>query len=97
MEIFKILKLRDPMALYEQFTLSDRKPTLIINTHPSDNFVCRSSKIWNTISPKLKLNDFSFKISTTKNTLKTSLLRLQNSDPVAWISDNYSLDKISEK
>ena len=98
MEILKILKLRDPITLYEQYTLSERKPTLIINTNPAENFVSRSTKIWNIISPKLKLNDFSFKISSTKNTLKTALLRLQNSDdPVAWISDNFNPEKISEK
>ena len=96
MEILKTLKLRDPITLYEQYTLSNRKPTLIINNTPADNFVSRSAKIWNTVSPKLKLNDFSFKISSTKNTLKTVLLRLQNSDdPVAWISDNFNLEKIS--
>ena len=96
MEILKILKLRDPITLHEQYTLSERKPTLIINTNPAENFVSRSTKIWNTVSPKLKLKDFSFKISSTKNTLKTVLLRLQNSDdPVAWISDNFNLEKIS--
>ena len=97
METFKILKLRDPITLYEQYTLSDRKPTLIINAHPSENFVSRSTKIWNTISPKMKINDFSHKISTMKATLKRSLLRLQSSDdPIAWISDNFNIDKISQ-
>ena len=93
MEILKILKLRDPITLHEQFTLSERKPTLIISTDPAENFVSRSTKIWNTISPKLKLNDYSCNISSTKNTLKTALLKLQNSDdPVAWISDNFNLE-----
>ena len=97
METFKILKLRDPITLYEQYTLSDRKPTLIINAHPSENFVSRSTKIWNTISPKMKINEFSYKISTMKATLKRSLLRLQSSDdPLAWISDNFNIDNISQ-
>ena len=98
MEILKILKLRDPITIYEQYTLSERKPTLIINSNPAEDFVSRSTKIWNTVSPKLKLNDFSFKISTTKNTLKSALLRLQNNeDPVAWTSNDFNLEKISEK
>jgi hypothetical protein len=96
MEILKILKLRDPITLHEQFTLSERKPTLIISTNPAENFVSRSTKIWNTISPKLKLNDYSCNISSTKNTLKTALLKLQNrDDQVAWISDNFNLENIS--
>jgi hypothetical protein len=49
METFKILKLRDLITLYEQYTLSDRKPTLIINAHPSENFESKSKKIWNSI------------------------------------------------
>jgi hypothetical protein len=45
----------------------------------------------------MKINDFSHKISTMKDTLKRSLLRLQSSDdPIAWISDNFNIDKISQ-
>ena len=97
METLKILKLRDPITLHDQYTLSKRKPTLIINTNPAENFVSRSSRIWNTICPKLKLNDFSCNISTTKSTLKTALLKLQDiDDPVAWILDNFDLNKIGD-
>ena len=98
MEVLKILKLRDPITLYEQYTLSERKPTLIINSNPVENFISRSTRIWNIVSPKLKLNDFSFKISSTKNSLKAALLRLQGSDdPVAWTSNNFNPEKINEQ
>ena len=98
MEVLKILKLRDPITLYEQYTLSERKPTLIINSNPVENFIPRSTRIWNIVSPKLKLNDFSFKISSTKNSLKAALLRLQGSDdPVAWTSNNFNPEKINEQ
>jgi hypothetical protein len=50
MEILKILKLRDPTTIYEQYTLSDRKPTLIITSNPTEDFVSRPTKIWNTVS-----------------------------------------------
>ena len=46
MEAFKILKLRNPIAIYEQFTISHRKQTMLISTIPADNFIARSTKIW---------------------------------------------------
>ena len=96
MELFKILKLRDPITIFEEFVTSQRKPTLLINKAPADNFVSRSTKIWNIITPKLKLKDFSHKINTTRNRLKNALLKLQSSnDPVMWITDDFDIDKIS--
>ena len=66
MEAFKILKLRNPIAIYEQFTISHRKQTMLISTTPADNFIARSTKIWNIITPKLKLADYSSKTSFVK-------------------------------
>ena len=98
MELFKILKLRDPITIFSHFTTSDRKPTLIINELPSENFVSRSTKIWNTITPKLKLTDYSPKIGSTKNNLKVMLFKQQNSDdPVIWTSDNFNIEKIGNQ
>ena len=95
MELFKILKLRGPMTIFEQFKISHRKPTLLINEAPAENFVSRSIKIWNLITPKLKISDFSHKISSTKNKLKTALLKLQNSnDPVIWTTGDFDVGKI---
>ena len=74
MELFKILKIRDPIAIHEQFTISDRKPTLLINDFPAENFVSRSTKIWNTVTPKLKLTDYSCKISGVKKVSKLHFL-----------------------
>jgi hypothetical protein len=96
MDAFKILKLRNPIAIYEQFTISHRKQTMLISTTPADNFIARSTKIWNIITPKLKLPDYSSKISFVKNTLKNSLLVLQiSNDPTTWISNDFDLAKIS--
>ena len=98
MELFKILKLRDPITIFEHFTTSDRKPTLIINELPAENFVCRSTKIWNAITPKLKLTDYSAKIGSIKNSLKAQLFKQQNSDdPITWISDNFNIEKFGSK
>ena len=96
MELFKILKLRDPMVIFEQFKISDRKPDLIISDFPAEHFISKSTKLWNTITPKLKLTDYSMKINTMKNNLKRLLLLLQNSnDPVTWTSEDFNIQRMS--
>ena len=99
MELFKILKFRDPLVIHEQFKVSNRKSNLLINNFPAKNFVSRSTGIWNTITPKLKLVDnCTAKVASTKNILKNLLLRLQNDgDPVSWNSDNFNLDKMPSR
>ena len=95
MELFKILKLRQPMVIFEQLKISDRKPDLIISDIPAEHFISKSTKIWNTLTPKLKLTDYSFKINTMKNNLKRLLLLLQNSnDPFTWTSNDFDVDKM---
>ena len=97
MELFKILKLRDPITIHDQFNISIRKPTLlIVNDSPAQNFVSRSTKLWNSITPKLKLVDYSCKIGAVKSNLKKLLLAMQSaSDPVTWTSEDFNLEKIS--
>ena len=95
MEVSKILKLRSPISLHDQFNISTRKETTIITRAPADNFVSRSAKIWNIITPKLKINDFSTKIGTIKLKLKDALLKLQNSnDPVTWTNYDHDIEKL---
>ena len=43
MELFKILKFRDPLVIHEQFKVSNRKSNLLINNFPAKNFVSRST------------------------------------------------------
>ena len=75
LELFKIMKFSAPMSLYDEYTCSKRKPMLIINQlDPPDNHNTRSTKIWNTITPKLKVQDYSTSISCLKSKLKSSLL-----------------------
>jgi hypothetical protein len=97
MELFKILKLRDPITIHDQFNISIRKPTLlIVNDAPAQNFVSRSTKLWNSITPKLKIVDYSCKIGAVKSNLKKLLLAMQSaSDPVTWTSEEFYLEKIS--
>ncbi len=97
MEVFKILKFRDPLVIYEQFKVSNRKSALLINMIPAKNFVSRGTKIWNTVTPKLKLADHcSTKIAYAKSNLKKLLLSLQSSaDEVSWNSDNFNIEKMT--
>ena len=66
------------------------------STH-SEDFISRSTKIWNTISPKLKMLDFSFKISLAKSKLKKALLKIQcGGDMISWSDSNFDLGKLSD-
>ena len=96
MEVFKILKLRCPTSLNQHYQLSSRKQTALIAQLPSNDFISRSTKIWSTIAPKLKLFDFSYKISLAKSHLKTSLLKLQHAyNDSAWTSSDYDMMQLS--
>ena len=95
MEISKILKLRNPISIYSQIEISSRKESLIITSTPAQNFISRSSTLWNKIAPKFKINDYSFKLSLFKNTLKKSLMILQHSgDPLTWSSQDFDPMKL---
>ncbi len=95
MEVFKILKLRAPISIHNQFNISQRKDTLIITASPKENFVSRSAILWNAITPKMKLTDFSCKIGTMKNSLKKSLLAVQHAENSAsWTQEDFNMQKI---
>ena len=76
METIKILKFRQPLSPYEQFNISNRKEILLITSQPLANFISRSTGLWNIITPKLKLLDYSVKINQVKSNLKRGLLNL---------------------
>ena len=96
MEVFKILKLRCPASLQQHYQSSSRKETTIISQLPSNDFISRSTKIWNTIAPKLKLFDYSYKISLAKSRLKKALLKLQHAyNDSAWTTSDYDIMQLS--
>ena len=95
METYKILKFRQPMSLYDNFNISERKPALLIAGLPTQKFIDRATSIWNTVTPKLKLDDLSLKVSSIKDILKKALLTNQHRElPLVWISDNFDCSKI---
>ena len=96
MEVFKILKLECPTSLHDQFKISARKETSLISQFPSFDFISRSTKLWNTIAPKLGITEFSHKISHAKSTLKKALLKLQHTaDGVSWTSNDFDIFGLS--
>ena len=98
METLKILKFHKPISLFEKYSLSSRKPTMLISPLPSRDFIYRSTVIWNIVSPKLKLIDYSIKIGPVKKLVKNALLSMQHqfhSD--FWIVTDHDVQKISFK
>ena len=95
MEVSKILKLRSPISLHDQFNISTRKETTIITSTPADNFVSRSSYLWNKIAPKFKLFDYCFSISALKSNLRKALLKLQHAEnPLTWSTEDFNFEKL---
>ena len=85
MEVFKILKFRDPISMHGLFDLSQRKETLLMTPNPNSQFVYKASSIWNTSRQLLENNDFSYSISTLKSSLKDHILKIQkNGNEIEW-------------
>ena len=96
METYKILKFRQPRSLYDKYNISERKPALLISGFPSPMFTDRTTSLWNTIAPKLKLEDFSPKVSCIKNQIKKSLLANQYKEPLQeWTVEDFNLASLS--
>ena len=82
--------------LHKKYKISERKPTLLISGFPSQKFTDRTTFIWNTISPKLKLDDFSYKTSSIESAIKKALFRNQHMDAsTEWTSKDYDLTKVT--
>ena len=95
MEVFKILKLRYPISLHDHYNLSQRKETTLISPFPSNDFISRSTNVWNTIAPKLRLLDYSHNISLAKSNLKRALLKIQHAEnEIAWTKNDFDITKI---
>ncbi len=98
MELQKSLMLRIPMAMYENFSLSNRKSTLLLLNSSSDCFIHRSAQIWNILAPKLGISDYSVKINTTRNVLKQALLKRQHvEETIEWTPEDHNLSKVVTK
>ena len=95
-ETFKIIKLHTPISLYNLYNKSDRKElTLIVSPCQTNDCIPRSTTLWNTIAPKLKLTDYSHKISLAKSYIIKVLHSNQNAgDALTWTENNFDTQKI---
>ena len=88
-EMFKILKFRTPMSIFELFQLSDRtgRETLLLTPSPSDSFLYHGCLIWNVVRDLVKLYDFNSRNLTIKSVLKKKILETQREgDSIKWES-----------
>jgi hypothetical protein len=87
-ELFKIVKYRVPISIYDLFVRSDRKEMYIITPNPSHNSIYKSSWLWNEFRKISGPLDFTSSISSIKNLLTKSLLGAQARHGAMLISLN---------
>ena len=91
-EIFKILKFRTPIALYNLYEFSSltQKNICLVTPKPSSAFIYRSSVIWNYTRKKLKIDDAATTLTYFKSNLKSFILSKQSmGDAENWIEYNF--------
>ena len=90
LEFFKIMKYRVPISMYELFNRSDRKETYMITPSPSQQFIYKSSWLWNEFRKIIGQLDFSSPVSALKNLLTKSLLNTQGRYGDDWCDLNFA-------
>ena len=79
LELYKIMKFRAPISLHEGYTCSSRKPCLLIcQADPPDNHNTRSTRIFNVLTPKFRMTDFTTSVMCLRGKLKRALLTNQH-------------------
>ena len=90
LEVFKILKFRSPISLYDAYKMSGRKQTLIVLDKQTRGYISRSSTLWNDFRTELGIHDFAFTIGKFKMGLKKRLMKSQMiGSPDEWCEENY--------
>ena len=74
----------------ELFTRSDRKETYMITPSPSQQFIYKSSWLWNEFRKIIGQLDFSSPVSAIKNLLTKSLLNTQGRYGDDWCDLNFA-------
>ena len=86
-EIFKILKFRTPICMFEIFTLSNRngRETRLLTPYPSKSLFYVGSLIWNVVRDLIKIYEFSIKSGPIKSAIRGLILKIQKQgDPDEW-------------
>ena len=95
-DVFKILKFRTPISLYDKYKVSNRETSLaLITPKRSNQFFYKSSVAWNSVYKKCLENphcDLTTKISYFKDAMKKLLLSKQNEgEKIEWQKSNFKL------
>ena len=95
-DVFKILKFRTPISLYDIYKVSNRETSLaLITPKRSNQFFYKSSVAWNSVYKKCLENphcDLTTKISYFKDAMKKLLLSKQNEgEKIEWQKSNFKL------
>ena len=91
-EVFKVIKFRSPVVLYEMYNFSTRshKSLFLITPPPNETFLYKSSVIWNFVNKLLKFEDLAFSIASFKLKIKECLINKQSiGNSVDWIELNF--------
>ena len=101
METFKIFKFKTPSSLLNHYKISNRKYLTyikLLTPKPDNQFLYKSSIIWNTVRAKLNINDLSISCLSVKNMLKNSLHKNQHHHhDMEWLSSHdFNIGKLSE-
>ena len=96
-DVFKILKFRVPITLYELYNLSNRESSLtLITPERSSQFLYRSTIAWNSVFKKALLkphSDLTTTISHFKNEIKKILILKQKyGEQNEWQKTNFKLN-----
>ena len=100
MEIFKILKYRQPMSLYSLYKTSSRNNMRLITPKPDNSFVYKSANAWNALHQKAGVIDLSSGLSQIKDTLKNIIFSNQHQHAeIEWLpSHDFNISsKIKKK
>ena len=95
-EMFKVVKLRIPISIYELMKRSRRRDNYFISLHPSSLFDYQASNFWNKCRKPCSTIDFTTSINIVKTVLKKALLETQNRyDTHVWHEFNFDTDHFS--
>ena len=96
--MFKVVKLRIPISIYELMKRSRRRDNYFISLHPSSLFDYEASNFWNKCRKPSSKIDFTTSINIVKTVLKKALLETQNRyDTHVWHEFNFDTDHFSFK
>ena len=89
MEMFKTVKSHVPVSLFSLFKLSTRKDNLLITPRPTDQFIYKSTWLWNEFRTKSTVT-FSSRLSAVKNAVRNSIFLAQSRHGTEWNNLNFT-------